>query len=139
MKPNNPEAENDLAVAFDMQGKHDDAITHYMQALRLNPDYPNAHYNLADTLRTLGKTDDAIVHYLRALRLRPRYPEAYNSLGLALAGQRKFEEAIAHYMEALRLNLVEQGRGAEAIAQFEAALQLKPDDAEARQQLDRLR
>ena len=55
---------------------------------------------------------------MAGVQTRPDYAEAHKTLGSLL---------------------VEQGRGAEAIAQFEAALQLKPDDAEARQQLDRLR
>ena len=137
-------AHHNLAVELAAQGKTEEAIVHYLEALRLQPDFVEAHNNLGVALADRGKIDEAFAHFSEALRLKPDNPEAHNNLGNALANQRKVEEAIAHYLEALRLKpdfaeahnklgaaLASQGRGEEAIAHYAEALRLKPDFVEA--------
>ena len=79
------------------QGKLDEAIANYQQALRLKPDYAEAYNNLGNALKDQGKLEEAIASYQQALRLKPDYAEAYNNLGNALKDQGKLEEAIASY------------------------------------------
>jgi len=66
------------------QGKLDDAISHYQQALRLNTDNPEAHFNLGMALGRQGKKEEAIKHYQEALRLKPDYTDAQRQLAKAL-------------------------------------------------------
>jgi Flp pilus assembly protein TadD len=53
----------------------DQAIAHYVQALRLRPDDSNAHYNLATALKQKGDVERAAQEYETALELeRQRQP-----------------------------------------------------------------
>jgi len=133
-----------LGRALAGQGRIDEAIAQYSQALRINPDFPEAHYNLGHALAGQGKIDEAIAQYSQALRIEPDFTEAHINLGVALARQGRFDEAMAHYSQALRINpdspavhnnlglaLAGQGRIDEAIAQYSEALRINPDYPEA--------
>ena len=103
LKPDYAEAHNNLGVAFEDQGKLDEAVACYRRALELKPDYAEAHNNLGDALQGQGKLDEAVACYRRALELKPDYPEAHNNLGNALKDQGKLDEAVACYHRALEL------------------------------------
>jgi len=143
-------AEKYLADAIALQGRFDEAISHYQQALRINPSYADAHNNLGFTLAQQGKGEEAMEHYRQALRINPDHKRAHNNLGLALAETGKFEEAASHFAAVVRLEpqdadalynlanaLAGQEKFAEAEPYFQAVVRLKPDDAEAREKLGR--
>ena len=50
------------------QGKLEEAIASYQQALRLKPDYAEAYSNLGNALQDQGKLEEAIASYEQALR-----------------------------------------------------------------------
>ncbi len=148
LKPDLPEAHNNLGVALRGQGLLGEAITHYGRAVALRPDYPEANNNLGIALAQQGRLDEAVASYGRALALRPDYPEAHNNLGSALAQQERLDEAAAHFRRALALKpdypeannnlggaLAQQGRLDEAVAHFRRALTLRPDYPEAHSDL----
>ena len=135
---------NYLGVALAEQGKIEEAMAHYAEALRIKPDFAGAHYNLGFALAEQGKIEEAMAHYAEALRIKPDYAEVHNNLGAALAKEGKIEEAMVHYAEALRIKpdyaeahnnlgaaFAEQGKIQEAIGQYAEALRIKPDFAEA--------
>jgi len=137
-------ADNNLGMVLAGEGKLDEAIPHYLEALRIKPDYADAHNNLGVALADEGKLDEAIVHYSAALRIKPDYSDAHNNLGAALADQGKVDQAIAQYTEALRITpdsakahnnlgvaLASQGKFDDAIAQYIEALRINPDSADA--------
>jgi tetratricopeptide (TPR) repeat protein len=130
------------------QGKLDEAIGEYQEAIRLNPDYANAHNNLGIALARKGQTDEAIGQYREALRLNPDHADAHNGLGIALDKRGQIDEAIRQLQQAIRLNpdhvdahynlgvaFYQQGRTAEAIRQFQEVIRLKPNHAEAHNNL----
>ncbi len=146
--PHNPRAHNNLGVALNKQGRTDEAIDHYLQALQIKPDYENAHYNLGIALNEQGRTAEAIDHYLQALRIKPDYEKAHYNLGNPLYKQGRTEEAIEHYLQALRIKpdyekahnnlgyaLDKQGRTKEAIEHYLQALRIKPDYVDAHNNL----
>jgi hypothetical protein len=92
-----------LGNALGAEGRTDEAIFQYLQALTVNPYYFEARYNLANALETAGRNEDAIANYREVLRLKPGLAEAHNNLGIALADTGRLEEAISHFREALRL------------------------------------
>jgi protein O-mannosyl-transferase len=133
-----------LGVALGQAGKHEDAIEHYEQVLRIKPNYVAAHYNLAGTLARLGRVPEAMGHWEQVLRIKPDYAEAHYDLGVSLEQAGKLEGAITHYEQALRIKsdfaeahynlgsvLVRLGRVPEAMGHWEQALRIKPDYAEA--------
>jgi len=144
LKPDYPEAYNNLGNALRDQGHLDEAIAAYQRALYLSPHYPEAHNNLADGLKERGQLDREIPAYRRALLLKPHFPEAHYNLGNALRDFGDLDEAVAAYRRALQLKptwpeaynnlgnaLLEQGQPDEAIAAYRNALQLQSDFPEA--------
>ena len=92
----NEVAETGLGLALADQGRHEEAIAHFTEALRVNPAYTFAHNDLGAELRRRHQTDEAIGHLSEALRLRPDFPEAANNLGNALADAAgRLDEAVA--------------------------------------------
>jgi len=145
---NNWLSNNNLGVALDRKGRTDDAIKHYLEALRIKPNHVEAHNNLGVALDGKGRTDDAIKHYLEALRIEPDYAEAHNNLGIALYRKGRTDDAIKHYLEALRIkpNHVEahnnlgiafarKGNIDVALKHFQKALQIDPNFSYARDNL----
>ena len=105
LKPGYAQAHTILGVIKFRQGKLDEAVEELRKALHTEPDHAEAHCNLGRVLRERGS---AMRRWKNGagLRSRPDYPEAHNNLGFAL---------------------VEQGRLNEAVAEFRAAIRLKPD------------
>ena len=139
---------NNLGNALNRRGRTEEAVEHYLQALRIYPDYAEAHYNLAIALDKQGYTEKAVEHYLQALRIQPDYAEAHNNLAAALNKQGRTEEAIEHCLQALRIQpdvaeahynlgnaLDKQGRAEEAIEYYLQALRIDPDFAEVHNNL----
>jgi tetratricopeptide (TPR) repeat protein len=71
LRPENPELRLRLADALSQQGRLDDAVTQYREAIRIKKDLPDAHNNLGVALREKGQLDEAIAEYREALRLNP--------------------------------------------------------------------
>jgi len=133
---------NNMGLALQEQGKTDEAIGHYTDALKIKPDYADAHYNFGIALQEQGKIDEAIAHYTDALKINPDYAKAHYNLGIVRQKQGKIDEAIAHYAKAMKIKpdyvdarvnlavaLEEQDKIAEAIAHYTEALKIQPDDA----------
>ena len=138
------DAHYNLGFALGDQGKLDEAIAAYREAIRLKPGYAEAHNNLGNALGEQGKHEEAEKELREAVRLKPDYAEAHSNLGNALGDQGKLDEAVAAYREAIRLNpdlaeahynlgvaLGEQGKLDEAVAAYREAIRLNPDYAEA--------
>jgi len=140
-------AHNNIGMALSAEGKNDEAITHYREAIDINPSYVDAHYNLADTFVKQNKIDQAIEHLREAVRITPSFA-ALNNLGVNLERQLKHDEAIYYYRKALLIEpqnpgihfnlgvaLGNKGELKEAAEHFRQAINLKPDYEEARQAL----
>jgi tetratricopeptide (TPR) repeat protein len=147
-QPANGRAHNNLGKAVFASGQPEEALPHYLEAIRLQPAVPEPYYNLGLALARLGRPTEAMARYEEALRLQPAYPEAHNNLGNVLLAAGRLDEAGVHYEEAVRLkpgfaeahgNLanvrLEQGRGAEAIRHGEEAVRLDPRAAASRYNL----
>jgi Flp pilus assembly protein TadD len=143
-----PEAYDSLGKALTRQGKLDEAVPRFVEALRINPGFAEAQSDLGVALTRQGKLDEAGRRFVEALRLKPGYAEAQNNLGVVLYRQGKFDEAVQRFVEALRINpgyaqahdglgvvLYRQGKSDEAVLQFVEALRINPDYAEAHSDL----
>ena len=138
-------ARSNLGACLAKQGKLDEAIAEFREALRLKPDFAPVQNNLGLALAEGGKLDEAIAEYQSVLRIMPNFPHAHSNLGDALRRKGKLEEAIAECRTALRLKpefpdardnlgaaLMLQGKLEEAIAEVRESLRLKPSSPEAR-------
>jgi tetratricopeptide (TPR) repeat protein len=137
-----------LGDALSQQGRTEEAISQYREALRINPTYVDAHINLGIALDQQGQTGEALGQYREAVQINPDRADSHLHLGNALARQRRTEEAIAEYREAVRADpgladahynlgkaLAQEGQTGEAIAEYREALRINPDSAEAHNNL----
>ncbi len=117
-RPQDAEAQRELAYALGLAGDTTAALEHYQQALAMGASSLVLHYDLANLLLDSGDYERAEKHYQRAIELDPNYAPAFNNLGTTLAIQNYF---------------------ARAITQFERSLALDPNYAQARANLDAAR
>jgi len=83
LKPNYPEAHNNMGLALQRKGDLAAAITSYKKALDLKANYPDAHINLGLALEEKGDLDAAISSYSKALELDPSDADAHKNLSMA--------------------------------------------------------
>jgi len=100
---NNWVAHGRLGLVFSKQGRLDDAIREYREALRLNPDDADTHYDLGNALCRKRLWDEAISQYREDLKLNPDDPGGHNNLGVALFQKGNLKEAVSEFQETLRL------------------------------------
>jgi tetratricopeptide (TPR) repeat protein len=142
--PEGVEARLRRAALLDQQGRRDEALAHYQEAVRLQPDHPEARLRLGIALAERGRRADGLTHLEAAARLRPGCAQAQYNLGVALAEEGRPVEALASFREAARLRpdyaaahyaaanvLGGQGRHEEAVAGYRRAVQAKADYGEA--------
>ena len=138
-----------LGIERMRQGRTDEAIHHYEEALRFRPDHLLARHNLGTALASQGKTDEALSHLFAALKLQPGNAGLHASVGDVYLMRGELDKAIASYTEALRIDpslwqvhnnlgvaLLRAERASEAKAHFEEALKINPDDRKARASLE---
>jgi predicted O-linked N-acetylglucosamine transferase (SPINDLY family) len=75
LRPDLPEAHNNLGNAHIACGELDEAIASYEQALKIRPDYPQALSHLGNTLKDVGYIRPALDCYERAIQLQPQNAE----------------------------------------------------------------
>jgi Flp pilus assembly protein TadD len=78
-------------VALSRQGRLDEAIRHFYEALRLDPDFSGAHNNLGIARARSGVLEGAADHFKAALRIDPGFVHARKNLDKMLA-RRKNQE-----------------------------------------------
>ena len=62
---------NNLGIALQEQGRVEEAISHYVEAIRLNPNYIKAYVNLGEALASQGKFTEAMAVFSKALQIKP--------------------------------------------------------------------
>ena len=137
-----------LGSLLKSQGRLDEAVASYRNALAINPNYAEAHNNLGIALKAQGKLDEAIASYQRAIAINQDYAEAHSNLGIALNADGKREEAVESFQRAVSINpsfvegylnlanaLDAHEELDEAVASYRNALAINPNYAEAHNNL----
>lgn len=130
----------DTANQLKSQGKLNEAIASYQQALEIQPDYLEVHHQLAEVYFLEKRIPEATASCKLALKLQPNFAPAYKTLGNILQAQGKIEEALRAYNKALEINpefvealvnkgtmISKLGQTEDAIACYRNAIKLKPD------------
>ena len=97
-------AHNNLGLLLRNQGRIEEAMEHYHQAIQINPNYAESLNNLGVALADKGWFDEAIENYRKAIQINPNYSDALSNLGVALAAQGRFDEAIENQRKAIQIN-----------------------------------
>ncbi len=134
-----------LGYVREKQGRFDEALKEYHDAVRIAPDYPLWNGILAGFLLKRGQPADAIPYFQTALRTEPENVEYNTKLASALLTVGQYEAALTPLHTAIRtqpgnaaLNanlgvaLAGLGRYSEAQPFFEKALTLNPNLLDAR-------
>ena len=148
IKPDIPQAHNNLGTALMRLDRLEEALAAYRQALSLSPDDAGVRHNLAMLLERMERYEEAVPHAREAVRLNPASPATHVTLGNVLQSLVRFEEAVDHYREAIRLDpgdaqahlnlgtaLGRLGYATEAARSLQEALRLQPDSLDARRNL----
>lgn len=134
---------NNLGVALSEEGRFDESIPYYLQAIKLDNFYSDPWSNLAVAYSVKNEDDRAIGALHEALRIFPNYPEAYNNLGTLHIKKKEYDQAERMLRQAISLrsyygkawfNLgrmyLEQEKPEEAWTYFKNATQGDLDNAE---------
>jgi protein O-mannosyl-transferase len=144
------EAQIGLAETLRDEGRLDEAIEYYRQALETLTD-PGLLNNFGLTLAERGNFDEAVAVYRQGLEIDPNSAMILGNLGAAQAQRGKFTEAAQSFRRAIECDpkqpdphvnlarvLFNLGQIDEAIAQCRLALDIDPNHAAAHQGLDLL-
>jgi predicted O-linked N-acetylglucosamine transferase (SPINDLY family) len=105
LAPDSALYQHKCAAALQAAGDLDGAISHYAQAVALDPADADARYNLGTALNLpTGRLDDAAAALSAALALRPDRVEAHNNLGSVRQSLGLIGDALASYRRALDLD-----------------------------------
>jgi tetratricopeptide (TPR) repeat protein len=132
-----------MGIVLEGEGRFDEAITAYREAVRLFPGHARAHGCLGGVYLKQGRLDEAVRELTGAIRLDPKTSEDRISLGIALNRLGKEKDAVDQMLEAIRLepdsakahyNLgrlyATTGQIDDAMVQFAIAVRLEPESAE---------
>jgi len=145
--PRNGEIHSFYGYVLEGLGRKDEAIAEYGKGIQLSPKDGKVHYNYAMFLLVGGNLDQAISEFETALKHTPNHPEAHYHLGRALFLKGDLEGAKIHYLETARLDpkapvhnslgvvYMKLRQTSEAITQFNEALRMRPNDADAAENL----
>jgi predicted CXXCH cytochrome family protein len=141
----------EVALAYGALDRPADAAAQLEQACQIEPanaDYP---YLLGLTYSELGQPDQAAAALARAVQLDPRHARAWYDLGLARRNLGQVQAALDAIRQAESIDpnepdypyaratiLAQSGRRDEARAAARRALDIRPDDARARQLIEAL-
>jgi tetratricopeptide (TPR) repeat protein len=136
-------AQINLGNLLYQQGRPNEAVVLFEEALELQPGSVDAHSNLGAALLNLGRVDEAIAHLRRAVEIQPTAANAHNNLGNALIQKGQVNEALIEFQRAVELGpgvagahynlgtaLLQADRARDSIAPLQAELTLQPNSGE---------
>ncbi len=86
------------------QGKIEQAISSFQQAVDSNPDYTEARIKLGISQGFAGRYEEAEKNFLRILEKRPSFPDIHYYLGIIYASNKQITKAVGHLEKAVTLN-----------------------------------
>lgn len=142
--PNHYDATHLLAIVCANQGRHQEAIEYYRNALTLNPQSISVLSNLGASLNSISQNNEALSFLERALALNPNLAALWFNAGNIVSDLGDFKKAAHLYEECIKLNpeylqahnhlgkaLFNTGDYSQALICYDKALELSPDYPEA--------
>ncbi|KAK6299278.1 hypothetical protein J4Q44_G00307880 [Coregonus suidteri] len=96
-------AHSNLASVLQQQGKLQEALMHYKEAIRISPTFADAYSNMGNTLKEMQDVQGALQCYTRAIQINPAFADAHSNLASIHKDSGNIPEAIASYRTALKL------------------------------------
>jgi type IV pilus assembly protein PilF len=127
-----------LAVGYFQDGKLEVALDEVKQAIAINPDFADAYGVRALIYSQMGETKLADENFVRALKLAPRNPELANNYGSFLCQNGRGAQGMGYFEAALK-NPAYQSPVKAQLNAGSCSLKMKNLDAAERYLLDALR
>jgi tetratricopeptide (TPR) repeat protein len=137
-------AYRNLGDAYLKDGRVDEAIENYKEAVSIDPSLAESHNDLGVAFIHAGKPEEAIAQFRLVLDKGNANAEAHNNLGNVFAGQQRYAEAVIQYQQSAEIDpsdigahynlgnaLMRLGRVNDAIGEYRKTLSLSPDDVDA--------
>lgn len=144
LRPNFPEAHNNLGALLRSTGREEEAAAAFAAALAQNPNEASAHANLAGALFALGRLPEAEQSCRRAIELAPRLANAWLTLALIEYQQRRLDDSSSAAQRAIEIDpnnaeahlclasaLDDQGQVLRGLEHLRAAVKIRPNDPRA--------
>jgi predicted O-linked N-acetylglucosamine transferase (SPINDLY family) len=145
LRSNYPEAYSNLGVCLNETGQYQNAIASLERAIHLNPHFSEAFNNLGNVHHNVGNYRTALNYYKQAIHISPGYLDAYINCANTYKSLKEFDDACDYAKKVLELNpqnpratyllgeiFYDQGDSLEAQKNYQATLDLNPNDANAR-------
>jgi tetratricopeptide (TPR) repeat protein len=129
-------------VSLAKRGRDDEAIGHYLEAIKSKPLYADAHYNLANSYNRTHQYLQAIDQYGKTLIIDPKYVMAEVAVGLTLVELHDLPNAGNEFKSIVARNplcapawaawgdvYLRQNRWADAAGCYQKAIALDPQNA----------
>jgi predicted O-linked N-acetylglucosamine transferase (SPINDLY family) len=142
--PLTPEMLRARGITLRREGRLEQAVAAFEQAIALRADYSPGYYNIASIRLEQGRADEAAALWRKAIEVKPDYYHAHAALGAALRRMGRLDEAIAACRRAIEikpdyadgyLNLATALHAARRMsksrAAFETSLRLDPNNVQA--------
>jgi protein O-mannosyl-transferase len=86
---------NNFATALEEQGRFDESMAMFQQALNIKPDHAEALYNLGRLyLQDLNRPQEALQFFARAIAVKPDYTDAYVNMSVAYNNLGQYKETV---------------------------------------------
>ena len=144
---NNYLAHNNLGLALFAEGKTEEAIAHYNEALSIMPTTPDhilAYNNRGIAYSRLGLYQNALDDLNKAIGMKPDYADAYSNRGIVYSNLNRNQLALEDFNKAVQLRpdyadlynnrgvaYAKLGNYQRAIDDFSKAIDLNPDYSDA--------
>lgn len=138
----------DAGNVLDAESRTEEAMQHYLEAIRLAPRLARAHLNHGNSLLAKGDVKSALEAYEKAIKHKPDYSSAYYNIGNVLLGSGQFDNGVIYLRRALEIEPAlfeahydlgcaqqKHGQFEEAVASFRRTLEINPHYAEAHSHL----
>jgi tetratricopeptide (TPR) repeat protein len=142
--PKKARAYHNRGVAYQNEGRFNEALSDYNLAIGIDPHYAEAYFHRGQIFQTKGSLDQALSDYNEAIESFPRFAEAYKDRALVYLTKGKTDQALSDlsksleilpgYAEALNYRgSIYENRGdlARALSDYSKAIKLDPHFVEA--------
>jgi tetratricopeptide (TPR) repeat protein len=139
--PDNAKQHYNLGRSYVEQGKLDEAIKEFQEAIRIDPDYACAHCRLGMVYGSKGKSDLKIAQYRKTIETKQDCAVVHFNLAVCYARSDP-EEAINEYKAAISIDpgyseahrnlgsiYRDQGKLDDAVKEYQEAIRIDSDDA----------